>query len=97
MAQEACSNITRHAQAKRASVSINFSPSTVILKVEDDGLGFNLPDNPSEYATKGHFGLLGLHERAELIGAILSIRSSVGKGTNMMVTLPVLPPEADNK
>ena len=54
-------------------------------------MGFNLPDNPAEYAAKGHFGLLGLHERAELIGATLSIQSSVGKGTSMMVSLPSQP------
>jgi signal transduction histidine kinase len=95
MAQEACSNITRHAQAKHASLSINFSPNIVTLMVEDDGVGFNLPDNPAEYAAKGHFGLLGLRERAELIGATLSIKSSAGKGTSLMVTLPVQLLEAD--
>ncbi len=97
MAQEACSNITRHAHAQWASLSINFSSNAVTLQVVDNGLGFNLPDNPAEYAAKGHFGLLGLHERAELIGATLSIKSSAGKGTSLTVTLPVQPYEADQK
>lgn len=88
MAQEACSNVSRHAQAKHALLSINFLPDSVILKVEDDGVGFNLPAIPSEFAAHGHFGLLGLHERAELIGATLSMRSSMGKGTSIMVSLP---------
>ncbi len=88
MAQEACSNVSRHAQAKHASLSITFSPDSVMLKIEDDGVGFNLPATPSEYAAHGHFGLLGLHERAELIGATLSLRSSMGKGTSIMVSLP---------
>jgi signal transduction histidine kinase len=61
----------------------------VTLKVEDDGVGFNMPDSPAEYAAKGHFGLLGLHERAELIGAALSIKSSAGNGSSLMVTLPL--------
>jgi signal transduction histidine kinase len=87
MAQEAMSNITRHAQAKQASLTINFSSGAVTLQVEDDGVGFNLPNNPSEYAAKGHYGLLGLHERAELIGATLEIRSSPGRGTSLSVTL----------
>jgi signal transduction histidine kinase len=91
MTQEACSNITRHAHAERASLSVEFSSNTVTLKVEDDGVGFNLPDNPAEYAAKGHFGLLGLKERAELIGASLSMISSPGKGTSLTVTLPVQP------
>jgi signal transduction histidine kinase len=89
MAQEACNNITRHAHAETATMSIDFSPSTVTLKVEDDGVGFNMPDSPAEYAAKGHFGLLGLHERAELIGAVLSIKSSAGNGSSLMVTLPL--------
>lgn len=91
MAQEACSNITRHAHAERASLNIEFSSNTVTLKVKDNGVGFNLPDNPAEYAAKGHFGLLGLQERAELIGASLLITSSPGKGTSLTVTLPVQP------
>lgn len=97
MAQEACSNISRHSRAEQASLSIDFSPRAVILKVDDDGVGFNLPVNPAEYAAKGHFGLLGLHERAELIGATLSIKSSAGKGTSLTVTLPVQPDEVDQK
>jgi signal transduction histidine kinase len=88
MAQEALSNVTRHAQAKKASLNINFSASAVTLRVVDDGIGFNLSNNPSEYAAKGHYGLLGLHERAELIGATLQIQTSPGKGTRLTVTLP---------
>ncbi len=91
MAQEACSNITRHALAETAYMSIDFSPSAVTLKVEDDGVGFNMPDSPAEYAAKGHFGLLGLYERSELIGAALSIKSSAGNGTSLMVMLPLEP------
>jgi signal transduction histidine kinase len=95
MGQEAYSNITRHAHADRASLSLEFSSKTVTLKVEDDGVGFNMPDNPAEYAAKGHFGLLGLKERAELIGASLSIITSPGKGTSLTVTLPVNSIDAD--
>jgi signal transduction histidine kinase len=95
MAQEACSNITRHAHSEKASLSVEFSSNTVTLKVEDDGVGFNMPDNPAEYAAKGHFGLLGLKERAELIGASLSIITSPGKGTSLTVTLPVNSIDAD--
>jgi signal transduction histidine kinase len=90
MAQEALSNITRHAQAKQASIMISFSPSSVTLQVEDNGVGFNLSKNQAEYAANGHYGLLGLNERADLIGATLDIRTSPGKGTSLKVTLPVL-------
>ena len=89
MAQEACSNIARHADAQHATVVINYAPDSVTLQVEDDGVGFVLPHSPAEYAVKGHYGLLGLHERAELIGATLDIRTSPGKGTHLVVMLPV--------
>ncbi len=88
MAQEALSNVSRHAHAGQASLSISYTPSAVILRVDDDGVGFNMPENPSEYSVSGHYGLLGLHERADLIGASLEIKSSPGKGTRLTVTLP---------
>ena len=89
MAQEACSNIARHAHAQHASLEINYTPASVNLQVEDDGVGFILPPNPAEYADGGHYGLLGLRERADLIGATLDIHTSPGKGTCLVVTLPV--------
>ena len=56
--------------------------------VVDDGRGFEVPDSPAEFAPSGHFGLLGLHERAELIGADLEIHSSHEGGTRLMVAVP---------
>jgi two-component system sensor histidine kinase UhpB len=89
MAQEALSNIARHANAKQASLTVSYAASAVTLQVVDDGVGFILAGNLSEYATSGHYGLLGLHERADLIGATLEIHSSPGKGTSLTVALPV--------
>ncbi len=88
MAQEACSNITRHAHAQHASILIDYTAASVTLQVEDDGVGFVLPRDPAEYTASGHYGLLGLHERAELIGATLDIHTLPGKGTHLVVTLP---------
>ena len=45
-------------------------------------------DNPAEFAPSGHYGLLGLHERAELIGAQLEIHSAPDRGTRLVITLP---------
>jgi signal transduction histidine kinase len=89
MAQEALSNIARHAQAKHAKLSILFNPMSTSMQVVDDGVGFSVPENLSEYAPSGHYGLLGLHERVALIGASLQIQSSPGKGTNLTVSLPI--------
>ncbi|HEX9090974.1 MAG TPA: ATP-binding protein [Anaerolineales bacterium] len=97
MAQEALSNISRHAQAKIASMIISFTENEVTLLVRDNGIGFKLPVNTAEYAINGHYGLLGLHERAELIGASLNIRSSPGKGTEVTIKLPMKPTDGNNK
>lgn len=90
MAQEALSNIVRHARASRASLTLEFGPQGVELEIRDNGQGFEPPKSPAEYAPAGHFGLLGLYERAELIGAHLEIRSIIGAGTQIRITLPVI-------
>ena len=87
IAQEALNNVSRHAQASRASVRLTFKPEEVLLEVEDNGQGFDVPRSPAEFAPSGHYGLLGLFERAELIEADLRIESSVGQGTRVAVRL----------
>lgn len=86
--QEALSNVSRHASATQVSIAINFSDDSVTLQVADDGVGFNVPKNIASYASNSHYGLLGMHERAELIGARLEIHSSPRDGTQLIVTLP---------
>ncbi|MEW5940145.1 MAG: ATP-binding protein, partial [Chloroflexota bacterium] len=87
IAQEALSNVARHAKARRARLTILFGEKEIALGVSDDGVGFQTPKSPTDFAPNGHFGLLGIYERAELIGARLEIESIAGKGTNLMVTL----------
>ena len=94
MAQEALSNVARHAQAVQVSLSIAFKPDAVIMTISDNGRGFQVPASPAELAPAGHFGLLGLHERAELIEAHLDIQSSPGHGTLVIVQLPASKPSA---
>ncbi len=88
IAQEACSNIARHARANKASIQISFDEDKVVLQVKDNGVGFALPASVTEYASGSHFGLLGMHERAELMGAKLDIQSRPAQGTSVVVTLP---------
>jgi signal transduction histidine kinase len=85
MTQEALSNITRHAQAQQAWLEIEYSPRRVLLSVRDNGRGFTVPTSPDEFARQGHFGLLGLQERAEIITADLTIQSAPGQGTTVRV------------
>lgn len=88
IAQEALNNIVHHAQASEAFLSITFGSQSVTLEITDNGKGFEVPKSPSEFAPSGHFGLLGLHERTELIGAQLEIQSRPGLGSRVTVYLP---------
>ena len=78
IAQEALSNVSRHAHATQATLSIGFDHDALTLQVIDNGLGFQVPNTPSEFAPLGHFGLLGLYEGSDLIGASLKISSEIG-------------------
>jgi two-component system NarL family sensor kinase len=84
MAQEALTNIIRHARAARMTVQLTTTPEQIKLIVEDDGLGFE----PSE-VPRGRYGLIGLNERAKLLGGTLELCSSPGEGTWVEVTVPL--------
>ncbi len=89
IAQEGISNVARHAQATQAAVSLAYDADTVCLTIRDDGQGFDVPDSPAEMAPSGHFGLLGIQERSEAIGARLQIDSTPGQGTCLHISLPL--------
>jgi signal transduction histidine kinase len=88
LAQEALNNVVRHAQASLVVVRLDFAGDTIRLQIADDGCGFEVPESPAEMAPVGHFGLLGMQERAELIGARLTVNSAPDQGTRVSVTLP---------
>lgn len=83
--QEAFNNIARHANASHAKLSIAFTTDTVTLTVGDNGQGFVVPESPAVMAAVGHFGLLGIQERGELIGAHVTIQSETGVGTHVII------------
>ncbi|MDW7754525.1 MAG: histidine kinase [Brevefilum sp.] len=87
MAQEALNNVSRHAGASQAELNIHFGDQQVVVEVTDYSVGFFPPPSPAEFASLGHFGLLGMHERADLIGAELEIISKPGKGTKIKVSV----------
>lgn len=77
VAQEAVANAVYHANAQRLTVQLALRDSSLILRVQDDGQGFDI-DNAER---PGHFGLAGMRERAALAGGQLSITSQPGQGT----------------
>jgi two-component system sensor histidine kinase UhpB len=90
IAQEALNNVVRHAKANRAAVNINFSEREIKLEISDDGVGFVMPASSTDFAPSGHFGLLGMKERSELIGGRFEFKSEAGGGTRVSVRIPVV-------
>jgi signal transduction histidine kinase len=86
IAQEALNNVLHHAQARHAVVSLQFDHQ-IRLEVRDDGIGFPVPKSPTEFAPNGHFGFLGMRERADLIDGQLEVESEIGMGTRLSVQL----------
>lgn len=84
--QEALTNVARHANAAHCRVRLRRLPDTLRVEVQDDGRGFD-PDG--EPQPTGGFGLIGMRERAALLGGQLSIWSAPGAGTRVLVELPV--------
>lgn len=88
IAQEALTNIVRHASARSATVSLSCIGSTLRLTVVDDGVGFD----PSTSSPAGHqFGITGMRERASLLGGELKIFSEPGCGTRIEAVITVEP------
>jgi len=84
--QEALTNIARHAQAKSASLLVEKLGGVVRAIVEDDGIGFD----PSARLGERHLGLLGMRERAELLGGSLIIESTPQHGTSIFIEIPLV-------
>jgi signal transduction histidine kinase len=87
IAQEAISNIERHAVARRVAVGLNFEEGGLRLLVRDDGVGFELPRRP-EGGNSESLGIPGMTERANLIGSRLVIHTDPGAGTTVDVWVP---------
>ena len=72
-----------------ATITLNFAPDSLAFTIRDDGQGFIAPQSPANMTPNGHFGLLGIQERAELIGATFTINSALNEGTELMLRLPL--------
>jgi signal transduction histidine kinase len=86
IAQEALTNVIKHASASEVRISLEFGPQAVTLRVKDNGQGFT-PDN-CPGSREGHFGLLGMSERAKRLNGHLRVTSTPGNGTCLEVEIP---------
>ena len=92
IAQEALNNALQHARPENIIVRVRCDSDGVTLAVEDDGVGFELPPRPDLLTQAGHFGLLGMRERATLLGGSIRIHTAPGEGTRVTVRLPARSP-----
>lgn len=92
IAQEAVRNTVRHAGAHGLRVTLRFEPAELALTVADDGAGFE-PVRRDEMARGAHFGLLGMAERAHVLGGALEVRSTPGEGTVISARIPFHAPD----
>ncbi len=84
IAQEAVTNSVKHSGARTVEVALDYTPKALHLLVKDDGSGFSDSSN----GKSGHYGLIGMKERASHIGADLDLASTPGRGTTISVVLP---------
>jgi two-component system sensor histidine kinase UhpB len=80
--QESLTNITRHANARRMTLSVIREKEELVIKVEDDGVGFDSIDF-------GGYGLAGMRERVEGLGGSFRLAAALGEGTKISVRLPI--------
>lgn len=85
--QEALSNVKKHAMARNVRVKLEFLPEAVNLAVEDDGVGFDIEKLDEKEGD--HFGLTNIRERVDLLSGTVRIRSEIGCGTNIFISIPL--------
>ena len=83
--QEALNNVAKHSQARNVAILIDRRSDRVSLIVEDDGIGF---DTAARLGSRQRFGLVGMRERATLLGGTLDVESSPGNGTTLAARIP---------
>ncbi len=93
IAQEAITNALKHSEGSVVNVVLESTADEVRLMVRDDGIG--LTERDTNLGQIGHYGLLGMHERARQIGAQFSLQSTADRGTTVCVVLPTSPSLAD--
>lgn len=86
--QEALKNVAQHSRATHVRVQLSFEAQALRAVVEDDGVGFAVPGSPDDPAGDGHFGLLGMRERAMRFGGWLKLTSAPGEGTRVEAYIP---------
>ncbi len=88
LVQEALTNVTKHAKARRATIRLDRRPGTLRCAIEDDGVGFDA-SAVGQGAARPGMGLRGVRDRVEALGGTLDIRSAPGQGSTLAITIPL--------
>lgn len=91
-AQEALTNVMRHARAQHVWIELSQTDRGLELAVRDDGVGFDVTKTLDGAASRGHLGLLGMKERVQILGGDLEVHSKPGEGTRIRIWVPLVPP-----
>jgi PAS domain S-box-containing protein len=89
IAQEALTNIVKHAAAKQVSILLNRHVSDIQMIVEDDGIGIELRSDPKTAPSSFHLGLYGMSERVSMLGGTIAVESARRKGTTIHARIPL--------
>jgi len=87
--QEALTNIRKHAGATKVNLRLQFQTDKFLVEVRDDGSGFDLSQTLDGAIAVGHIGLLGMKQRAEMLGGDVRIKTSEGAGTSITLSVPI--------
>ncbi len=85
--QEALRNVEKYSEASQVAVGMAFEDSRLRVSVRDNGKGFEPPSSMNDLVASGKLGLVGMQERAQLLGGVLELQTEAGKGTSVTVTL----------
>jgi len=87
--QEGLNNVRKHADANKVDITLKRSPTdSLIVRIVDDGHGIAIPPDLADLSANKHFGLVGISERAALLGGAMQIESPPGGGTILQVDIP---------
>jgi PAS domain S-box-containing protein len=92
IAQEALTNVVKHARASKAAIALETGPDKVVMTISDDGRGYDPAARLAQTQVTASLGLVGMRERAESIGGRLRVESAPGRGTRVIVEAPRMPP-----
>jgi len=89
LVQEAFSNALKHASPTYVSLEMTFFPKRILIVIQDNGVGFDVEQTMARSKTSSHYGLIGMHERVELLNGKIDIESARGQGTKITISIPV--------